>query len=248
MPMIKPINNQGRLYCFSPPVMLATFLIEIGLAFYTLWRYKMTAISRLATMILVSLGVFQLAEYMVCGGLGWSHIQWARIGYLAITLLPAMGIHLLVTLAGKKMPILVNTAYISCAIFIAFFALSTDAISGQACYSNYAVFYTHHASSQWFSAYYYGWLMIGTYFAWQWGIKQPTRRKPLHAMMAGYLVFLVPTTLFNIIDPSTIKGIPSIMCGFAVLLAFVIVFKVLPQNVEVRDSNHNIRNIFEIKI
>ncbi|HUC96657.1 MAG TPA: hypothetical protein VMR16_03275, partial [Candidatus Saccharimonadales bacterium] len=80
----------------------------------------------------------------------------------------------------------------------------------------------------------YGWLIIGIYLAWQWGVEQPARKKLLTAMMVGYLVFLVPTTFFNIIDPSTVKGIPSIMCGFAVLLAFVIVLKVLPGSVEIR--------------
>ena len=244
--MIK--KYQSKLYCFSPPVMLATFLIEFGLVFYTLWRYKMTTISRLAVMILASLGIFQLAEYMVCGGLGWSHIQWARVGYVAITLLPALGIHMLVKLANKKMPILVGAAYTSCAAFVAFYVLSTSAISGQACYANYAVFYTYHASSQWFTAYYYGWLMIGTYLAWQWGMDQPNRRKTLHSMMAGYLVFLVPTTVFNIIDPSTIKGIPSIMCGFAVLLAFVIVLKVLPDSDVIRRASQNIHEKLQLKI
>lgn len=233
-------KNQASLYCFSPPVMLVTLLIEFGLAFYTLWRYKMTTTSRLAVSILISLGIFQLAEYMVCGGLGWSNIQWARVGYVSITLLPALGIHLIITLAGKKKPLLVSAAYASCVAFVAFYVLGTNAISGQSCYANYAVFYTQHAITQWFAAYYYGWLMIGTYLAWQWGMQQPTRRKTLHYMMIGYLVFLVPTTFFNIIDPSTIKAIPSIMCGFAVLLAYVIVTKILPNSGEIRPSTQSI--------
>lgn len=210
--------------------MLVTFLIEIGLAFYTLWRYKLTTISRLAVLMLTALASFQLAEYMTCGGLGWSHIEWARFGYVAITLLPALGISMLVKLANKKMPWLVAAAYATCASFAAFYLLGAGAVNGQACYPNYAVFYTDSSVSQYYTAYYYGWLMIGTYLAWHWGMEQPTIRKPLHAMMFGYLVFLVPTTAFNIIDPTTIKGIPSIMCGFAVLLAFIVVFRVLPKS------------------
>lgn len=228
--------------------MLATFIIEFGLAFYTLWRYKMTTISRLAVTMLISLGIFQLSEYMVCGGLGWSHIQWARVGYVAITLLPALGIHMLAKLAGKKMPMLVGAAYASCAAFTAFFVIGAGAIGGHECYANYAVFYTNHASAQWYTAYYYGWLMIGTYLAWQWGMEQPKRRKTLHAMVLGYLVFLVPTTAFNIIDPSTLKGIPSIMCGFAILLAFVLVIKVLPNSCKARSSTQNINEKHQANI
>jgi len=237
---------RGKLYCFSPPVMLATLVIEFGLALYTLWRYKMSTISRLAFVILIALGSFQLAEYMVCGGLGWSHLEWARFGYIAITLLPALGVHMLVTLSGKKKPLLVGAAYATCAAFVIYYMMNAYAINGQTCYANYAVFYTYHESSQLFAAYYYGWLMIGTYLAWHWGNQLPERRKTMHAMMISYLVFILPTTAFNIIDPSTVKGIPSIMCGFAVLLAFIVVFKVLPKSCEVRTSIHNLRSILRI--
>jgi hypothetical protein len=226
-----------KLYCFSPPVMLATFLIEFGLAFYTLWRYKMTTISRLAVVMLAALGTFQLAEYMVCGGLGLTNIQWARVGYVAITLLPALGIHMLVKLAGKKNDLLVGGAYASCLAFVVFYIVGTGAFTGHQCFANYAVFYTQHASNSLYAGYYYGWLLVGVYLAWQWGLELPARKKVLQSMMIGYLVFLVPTTFFNIIDPSTLKGIPSIMCGFAVLLAFVIVFRVLPKSTKVRVPN-----------
>ena len=226
--------ESNKLYCFSPPVMLATLIVEFGLAFYTLWKYKMTAVSRLAVVMLVSLGTFQLAEYMVCGGLGLTTIQWARVGYVAITLLPALGIHMLVKLAGKKKNLMVASAYATCLAFVIFYIAGTDAFTGHLCLANYAVFYTQHVSNGWYTGYYYGWLIIGVYLAWQWGIEQPENKKGLHSMMIGYLVFLAPTTFFNIIDPSTVKGIPSIMCGFAILLAFVIVIKVLPRSVESR--------------
>lgn len=220
--------------------MLATFVIEVGLAIYTIWRYKMTTVSRLAVAILLSLGAFQLAEYMICGGLGWTHIEWARAGYVAITLLPALGIHMLVALAGKKRVVLTGAAYLTCAAFVGYYLINTASINGQACYPNYAVFNAPYISAQLFGAYYYGWLMVGTYLAWHWGMQKPKIRKQLHAMMLGYLVFLIPTTTVNIIDHNTVRGIPSIMCGFAVLLALIIAAKVLPLGAEVRSSAKSI--------
>jgi len=214
--------------------MLATFLIEFGLAIYTLFRYKMTTISRLAVVMLFSLGTFQLAEYMICGSLGWTNLQWPKLGYVAITLLPALGIHMIVALANKKIPTLTGAAYAGCAAFVVFYVMNTDAISGEACYANYAVFYTHPTISHLFATYYYGWLIVGTYLAWLWGKDQPNKRKSLHGMTLGYLVFLIPTTAFNIINPETVKGIPSIMCGFAVLLAFILVSRVLPNSCNTR--------------
>jgi len=46
--------------------------------------------------------------------------------------------------------------------------------------------------------------------------------------MLGYSIFIIPATTVNLVNPATISGIPSIMCGFAVLLALALGFAVLP--------------------
>lgn len=236
------------MYCFSPPVMLATFLIEFTFAAYTIWRYKMDTVRRLAVGMLIALGLFQLAEYMVCGGLGWTGIEWARVGYGAITLLPAMGIHLVVTLAGKKKQLLVGTAYATCIAFVLIYLIGENAVSANTCTANYAVFDTIRASVWPFAAYYYGWLLIGTTLAWQWSNQMPKRRTALRGMAIGYAAFILPTTAFNIIDPSTTKAIPSIMCGFAVIYAFTLMIKVLPNSCTVRNSIQNVYEKFQFRI
>jgi hypothetical protein len=239
---------KGKLYCFSPPVMLATFLIEFTLAFYVLWRYKMDTIRRLAFATLIALGTFQLAEYMVCGGLGWSNIEWARVGYGSITLLPALGIHTIVTIANKKRPLLVVSAYASCAVFVAVYLIGESAVSVNTCNANYAVFDTIRASVWPFAAYYYGWLLVGTSLAWYWSTKLPDKQKALRSMALGYMAFILPTTAFNIIDPATTHGIPSIMCGFAVIYAVVLATKVLPSSCEVKKSNQSILERLQLRI
>jgi len=220
--------------------MLATFLLEFSLAFYAIWRYKMTTITRLAFVILVSLGTFQLAEYMICGGMGWSNIEWARLGYASITLLPALGIHMVVALAGKKAPALVSAAYASCAAFLVFYVFAEGAMDAQACYPNYAVFYTHSSISWLYGYYYYGWMLVGTLLSIRWARQAPKRKKALYSMAIGYMVFIVPTTAFNMIDPSTTRAIPSIMCGFAVLFAITLVTLTLPSSVKVRASSFDL--------
>lgn len=219
-----------KMYCFSPPVMLATFVIEFSLAAYTAWRYKMSTVKRLIVTSLVALGTFQLAEYMVCGGLGISGIEWARIGYISITLLPALGIHLVTSISGKKADIMTSLAYISCALFVGFYIFGTNAIHSHSCHANYAVFNTSELGGWPFSIYYYGWLLLGAFMAWFYAKDVKSKKKiiALQYMIIGYSAFIVPTTMFNIIDPSTVAGIPSIMCGFAVLFAFALVLKVLP--------------------
>lgn len=228
--------------------MLATLLIEFSLAAYTFWRYKTSTVRKLAIAMLLALGTFQLAEYMVCGGLGWTNVEWARIGYGSITLLPAIGIHMVVTIADKKAPWLLGAAYASCLAFVALYLIGENAVSAHTCTANYAVFDTIRASIWPFGAYYYGWLLIGTGLAWQWSNQIPDKRTALRAMSIGYAVFVLPTTAFNIIDPATTRGIPSIMCGFAVLFAFILAAKVLPNSCDVRNSIQNLFDRLQLRI
>lgn len=217
----------GKMYCFSPPVMLFTFLFEFAAVFYILWRYKMSTLVRLVTAMLLSLGTFQLAEYMICGGLGINGIEWARLGYISITLLPIIGLHIIATLAGKKVPWLIYPAYASMVAFGLYYALVPGAVNAQECRPNYAVFNLTETNALIYSAYYYGWLLVGTGLSLYWARTSPAA-KALHWLCAGYLVFMIPTITINLINPATIAGIPSIMCGFAVILAFVLVAFVMP--------------------
>ncbi len=241
-------KHRNKIFCFSPPVMLATFMIEFSFAIYTYLRYKASTIKRLAIAMLVALGTFQLAEYMICGGLGWTSVEWARVGYVAITLLPALGIHMVVSIAGKKMPLLVKTAYVTCAAFAGFYLIGQNAFNGQTCYANYAIFHTHPMTGWPFAAYYYGWLFIGTYLSIKWSKELPNRKNTLMAMALGYMAFILPTTAFNIIDTSTVKAIPSIMCGFAVIFAFVLVAKVLPNSCRLNSTFDELRSKLRIRV
>ncbi len=215
--------------------MLATFSIEILFAVYTLWRYKLTTITRLSISILGFLAVFQGAEFMLCGGMGVEPGTWSRISYGAITLLPPLGIHLAYTIAGKKADWVVGTAYATCVAFLAYFVGITDAISGHTCYANYAVFDIHAASAKLYGLYYYGWLIIGAFLCLNWTKHVgKAQRNALRALAIGYGALLIPTTAVNMIDPTTTAGIPSIMCGFAVILAFLLVGKVVPESTELK--------------
>lgn len=222
--------------------MLATFLIEIFFAGYVLWRYKMSTITRLVVAILACLAVFQATEFLLCGGATVNGGTWSRLGYGAITLLPPLGLHLAHAIAGKASRYLVPLAYISAAGFITYFTFGTTALTGHTCYANYAVF-TSAAGATWlFALYYYGWLLIGMLTSWELGrIAKRGTRHALYALGLGYLSFLVPTTAFNIIDPSTVAGIPSIMCGFAVILAFLLVMRVAPESLTPRDAKRSLR-------
>ena len=212
--------------------MLATFIIEIACAVYVLWRYKLTLITRLVAAILIGLAIFQLAEYNICeGSWGLGSLDWARIGYVAITLLPPLGLHLATRLADQSRPALLGAAYGAAAVFSFFFLFVGHGLQVEQCLGNYVIFNTAPWAIAPYAVYYYGLLFLGVGYALQAGkvMKSKNKRRALYALMLGYLAFIIPTTTVNIVDPATIAGIPSIMCGFAVLLALILTFGVLPR-------------------
>lgn len=227
--------------CFSPPVMLATFVIETIFALYTVVRYRLNTIGRLAVAMLLALAVFQLCEYHVCGGWGVRASEWSRAGYVAITLLPVLGVHLVYRLAGRPRRRLVMLAYATMAAFVAYFMLAPHAFQGYACTGNYVIFQIGVGPAIAYGTYYYGWIIVGIVLAVRWaqqlkaaGAKAKHNMLALQAVVLGHLVFLVPTALANTVKPETRQGIPSIMCGFAVLYAIILTLYILPKAGTVR--------------
>lgn len=218
----------NKFMCFSPPVMLATFLIEFGLLFYVLWRYRQDTLARLTVVFLACLGIFQLAEYMLCGGLGLSRIEWVKLGYLSITFLPALGLHMTSVIAGRSIKKTLAVSYGLVGAFAFYFLAVSGSIVAHECAPNYAVLQAGSTASVLYATYYYGLLLLSVGLAAHWARKSPKKAPALRWMTIGYAAFIIPTTLANLIDPSTLNAIPSIMCGFAVLCALIIVWRVLP--------------------
>lgn len=225
------MKKSQTLYCFSPPVMIATFVIECVLFVWAGLRYKTSQTLRLAMAMLFFLATFQLAEYFVCGGLGVDAATWSRVGYIAITTLPPLGLHLITTIAGYKRRLPIIVAYMLGLMWISVFGFGEAAFTGHQCAGNYVIFQLRAGVGGWYFAYYYALLFAGLILAASTAGSTPRvkTRQALYGMIVGYLVFLVPTTVINTLNPATLVGIPSIMCGFAVLYALILFFYVLPR-------------------
>lgn len=238
--------KQGKgtqLNCFSPSVMVATMIIEVSLAIYTVWRYKMTIITRLATVLLLALAIFQLSEYFVCTGLGSMAAPWSRVGFVAITALPPLGLHMMHVLAGKPLRRLVYGAYVVMVAFMTFFLFSSGTFIGHKCTGNYVIFqFTANVTGD-YSVYYFGWLLIGLGLGFRWagelkaqGKAAARQLQTVQGLILGYLVFLVPSALSMTVNPAFRRGIPSVLCGFAVLFALILTLYVLPRAGEAKDG------------
>lgn len=211
--------------------MLATFVIEIALFGWVAFRYGWSTVrNRLALAVLFCLAIFQLAEYNVCGRFNIDALMWSRIGFVAITLLPVLGVHLSQELAGKIDRRVTAVAYSSALVFTYIFVFSPVAFNSHVCAGNYAIFQLRDGIGGAYFVYYYAWL----FFAIQYSLREArtavlSRQKQLYYLVLGYCFFMIPTTVANMISPETLRGIPSVMCGFAVSFALILVFAILPQ-------------------
>lgn len=223
------MKKNTTFYCFSPPVMIATFAIELTLFLYVFVRYRMSPVGRIISALLILLATFQYAEFNVCQSIGAAGL-YSRIGYSAITMLPPVGLHLASKISGKGSKKLVGGAYATGIMFALAIGLSPSAFNSYACAGNYAVFHLNDQIQILYSAYYYGLLFMGIAFCLK---HRKTASKKISEALTlqalGYISFMLPTGIINMINPSTIAGIPSIMCGFAVIYALILTFGIAPR-------------------
>src|SRR5579885_1507446 len=99
--MLSTSKRIPRLCCFSPPVMIATFAIEMCLAIFVAVRYPSTLFRTIVITLLVCLASFQLSEYEVCVGPMVNALLWTKIGLVGITILPALGMHVIGTVTRR---------------------------------------------------------------------------------------------------------------------------------------------------
>ena len=207
--------------------MLATFVIEFTLAFIVFVKYKLNSKTRVCFFTLICLGIFQLAEYQICRS---SHgMFWAYTGFAAITLLPAMGLDLV---TDKNRKIWVSFGYLLSLGMIAaifYFGMIQTAVCG----SNYVIFSMSSAATASFTVYYLGLLLLGVVIGMQnyFRARKVGGSQKTHFffwVIVGYVSFLFPTGVVYLASSQARLGATSIMCGFAVLFAFILFFKILP--------------------
>lgn len=206
--------------------MIITFIIEMILAIYTFVKSIKHKSDFGIVMVLVFLAMFQLSEYQICDGSDL--LLWARIGLFAITFLPVLGVYLISRLR-KEMKLIKVSFFIAIA-FVAFFILVPTSIKEVTCGGNYIIFDMEKGIYSLYGYYYFGFLLLGIWQASK-GIKSDNKKKVKEALgwfIVGYLSFILPLTLVYIFIPITRVAVESIMCGFAVIFAFILTFKIAP--------------------
>lgn len=209
--------------------MIATIIIELALAGWVIIRYATSTAKRLIVTLLFSLAAFQLAEYNVCSSAPVD-LFWSRFGYIFITILPPLGIHLLLRIRRESRPKLLALSYATAAGFTAAFAFLSTGLNHGVCAGNYVIFILAKPLTQFYDIYYFSLVLIGLWLGLRpaTSVTSLTRRRGLLWMVMAYLAFSVPTIIINLMLPATKAAVPSIMCGFAVVFALIIGLKVAP--------------------
>jgi len=226
--MLRDFKDGRTFYCFSPPVMVATLVIELFLAVFVFVRHHTSRFGKVAGAVLLLLATFQLAEYRICMMPG-DNLLWARIGFVAITLLPLAGLYL-VSLVSRK-PHFLKLGYVTALGFVLYFIAVPKAITGTICGGNYVIFNTSTDLYRLYGLYYLGFLLLGIWESIEkiTSINRQTRsKKGLQWLIVGYLSFMGPMGMLYVLLPATRNAAASIMCGFAVALALILAFKVAP--------------------
>lgn len=231
-PELKTLKDlrKGKVGCFSPEAMMITMLIEFIGAIWVAARYRLNKVGWLTVGLLVFLGTFQLAEFVICENLTLKDHILAQIGYMSITMLPPLGVSLAMAIAKKKSMIGQIIMYVLCFAFVIYWGFFQFSIDGEKCYGNY-VFIEAGNDAMWlYGTYYYVFLAIGTVLSLYWSFKTDDKRQAwaLRWLTVGYVVFILPTIVVSLVDPHVDNSIPSVMCGFAVMLALVLIFAVIP--------------------
>jgi len=156
--------------------------------------------------------------------------MWSRIGFFAITLLPVVGLYTISQVSRKNH--FLKLGYVLAILYLIYFIFVPKSIAGAICGGNYIIFDAPQMIYRLYGFYYFGFLILGIWSALE-GIileERPTREKSiLEWFIAGYASFMVPMALVYIVFPVTRQAITSIMCGFAIIFAFILAFKITPK-------------------
>ncbi len=225
------MKNTTTLYCFTPLVTLATCIIEIALALYSLYRYRKTLFGKVSIILLFALASFQLAEWMVCKG-GGSMDFWMRLGFIGTVIMPALGMHLIHIVNDKKYKWLTVFSYIVAALVSLLIFFYNGHEFDYLCTGKFVTFQLGTAISFVYFLEYTLFTSLSLLILIVNILRKGERahRRLNLMMLLAFSVFSVPSFVMHIVT-KTIGGgsLPSITCGFAIVTAIILVAKILPE-------------------
>lgn len=231
MPAKRPLEN--RLYCFSPLAMIVTYGLETALAFYVSMRCPASRFRAIVISLLLCLAVFQLVEFEICEGSASLMLAWTKLGLVAITLLPALGMHLVAKVTRTSW--FVWTGYAFAVAYGATFVIWPGAVKDGVCHGNYVILDVQGgALGLIYELYYAAFMLLAVLEL----VLRLTKRKSaigfgfsrrlIWLTLIGYMSFILPMAAADLLSPTLREATPSVMCGFAVGFALLLALWIAP--------------------
>jgi len=212
--------------CFSTTISLTTAIIEFALATILLLFFKKSVLRNFFIVFIYLLGFYQFTEFMLC--FGSSPKVWALIGFVTYMFLPAIGVHGALKFLNKKanlaliyfLPVLAALIAISTPGFI--ISASCDKVFVNVdTLIDFSKSFLINTLSWLYIAYYSGFILFSSLIMYKNYLKQKNKikKKIEVTWMFGVLLMTLPALIFILIFPELRKTFPSVLCGFALLIA-----------------------------
>ncbi len=215
--------------CYNPTVSLTTAIIEWTLGIIIPWKYSRNRVCYFSSALMFFLGLYQFTEFMFCKTNQTD--LWIRIGFIAYSVLPSIGLH--TTLYYFKIKFNIFWLYIIPAIYIIGAALVSNFVVDGQCHD---IFVTARnlfnnvdsplASIRFgiYAAYYFCFILIACLICIRAYMKETNNKKQKVILAFPTAVFLMsfPTFILIVIFPALNIQFPSILCHFGLLLALMI--------------------------
>lgn len=204
--------------CFTPIVSLSIAIFEAIVAIIVFFHFK----KNLSGLFIFLLGFYQFTEFMLCS----YGSEWARIGFITYTFLPALGLHIVMNFSKRKTNLYV--LYILPVLF-SVLALTESFVSQSSCGAFFVRVQTMLTSTILtlptviYILYYFGFIAFASYLLLN-KINSRNKAEKLSSLvlLAAVVLSLVPPVILFIIFPSLKIGFPSIYCDFALLFAICV--------------------------
>lgn len=213
--------------CFTPYISLATALLEFIFATLILIYFRKSKVTRYVVALLYLLGTYQFTEMMLCFT-GDANI-WVRIGFLAYTYLPAVGMHFFLSMTGTKWKKQYSLLYLLPVAFSLYAIFSSGFVEEGVCDTIFITAKTaftgssNRIASFIYGAYYYLFILSSVVFALYAHNKEKNRWRRLYYLIstAGLTLITLSPYVFIMLLPSYGLSFPSVYCEFALMFAIV---------------------------
>ena len=215
--------------CYNPTVSITTAAVEWILGAIIPFKYPKNRTRFFSSALMFFLGLYQFTEFMFCKTNQAD--LWMRIGFMAYSVLPAIGLH--TTLYYFKIKFNLFWIYIIPAIYIIGAGMAKTFIVEGKCHDIFVTarnifsnVISPFSSVRFgiYSAYYFIFILISCIIGIRAYMKEKNQRKQKALLAFPTAVFLMsfPTFILTVLFPALNVQFPSVLCHFGLLLALMI--------------------------